>query len=255
VVLGVTVTVEMVRRNPEPTLTRSPSERHRQSRQQDEIFELAPLPTANPDEERPIGAADRLLEEEPPLPDAPEPSALEVMGPLSTQDSPAEIVQPPPGEEIEDPDEVSADGMAAPPRTESLAQRESAAGVAAAPPKLGQARSQPSREKAGRLDSASTEAAEGAGKGHVDGKRMVLEINGVEVLAIGAPGCSEAAWQAWVEVLDGRLTVVEPLRSREDRNTSAADLRCRPTALIGSSLVGVADGRHPAVITVALPPS
>ncbi len=90
VVLGVTVTVEMARRNPEPSLSGPPYRDGRSVQEREEIFQLAPLPTANPDENRPLGATERLLEEEPVAPGAPEPAALEVIGPLRTTEPAAE---------------------------------------------------------------------------------------------------------------------------------------------------------------------
>jgi len=81
-VLGVTVAVEVARRNPEPTLRRSSPTRDRTEVDRREVFELAPLPTAQPDPDRPLGAEDRLLNEEPAEPSLPEPRPLEVMGPL-----------------------------------------------------------------------------------------------------------------------------------------------------------------------------
>jgi len=85
VVLGVTVTYEMVLRNPSPT-TVKPTRTTTATSDDREIFELAPLPTAVPNDNRPIGATDRLLEEQPPPPAAPEPSALEVVGPLTADE-------------------------------------------------------------------------------------------------------------------------------------------------------------------------
>lgn len=82
IVLGITVAMEVAQRNPEPSLSRPSAQRTRPVNEREEIFKLAPLPTANPNETRPLGATDRLLEEEPVQPAPPEPQPLEVIGPL-----------------------------------------------------------------------------------------------------------------------------------------------------------------------------
>jgi len=91
VVLGVSVIIEVQRRQPDPAV-HNWQERAREgaAAEPTERFSLAPLPTSSvPADERPLGAADRLLA-------APEPEvdvvltaapALEVMGPLDTATS------------------------------------------------------------------------------------------------------------------------------------------------------------------------
>ena len=84
VVLGVTVIIEVQRRNPRPNLEplAKTSDDSRQAASA-ERFTLAPLPTSSiPPDEQPVGASDRLLASPVPDVEVDAPPALEVVGPL-----------------------------------------------------------------------------------------------------------------------------------------------------------------------------
>lgn len=83
VVLGLTVIIEVNRRDPGPDI-RSIARRAEQiSSQSEEPFALAPLPTSSlPVDEQPLGASDRLLASPVPEVETGPPPPLEVLGPL-----------------------------------------------------------------------------------------------------------------------------------------------------------------------------
>lgn len=83
VVLGLTVIIEVNRRNPGPDIGSIARHADKGPSHSGEPFALAPLPTSSvPVEEQPLGASDRLLAS--PIPDVEmeEPPPLEVLGPL-----------------------------------------------------------------------------------------------------------------------------------------------------------------------------
>jgi hypothetical protein len=84
VVLGASVILEVSRTRLDEISTPAPAQRSRVSEEAaSEPFALAPLPTSPvPPEERPVGAADRILASPVPQVDVDEPPALEVLGPL-----------------------------------------------------------------------------------------------------------------------------------------------------------------------------
>ena len=258
VVLGVTVTVEMVLRNPSPTTDRPTT--ITATSDDREIFELAPLPTAVPDDNRPIGATDRLLEEQPPPPAAPEPSALEVVGPLTadefsiaTESAPAALKK----------DKALAD-------TEVETRGAGSAGMGATlrgadPPAPATGR----REKwddapadGDRSLSRSTASAAGVeSTGKIDTESVERErqadsfpvsmlIDGIEVWTGAATICGEGRWPVVLKIQNG--TVVD-LRSTGGATEEEAAGVCRPAGIIGLAISGVSDGEVTAEIVVRPP--
>ncbi|MEJ2188951.1 MAG: hypothetical protein P8Y93_05945, partial [Acidobacteriota bacterium] len=114
-VLALTVFIEVDHRNPGPQPEPRPRGAYQsRSAEPTERFALAPLPTAStPEEEQPLGAADRLLAS--PIPErevtAP-PPALEVLGPLNNEEKEVSAAR----------DEVQpgADEVAPPPASEAM---------------------------------------------------------------------------------------------------------------------------------------
>jgi hypothetical protein len=83
VVLGLTVIIEVNRRNPGPDIGSIARRANKDPSHSGEPFALAPLPTSSvPMEKQPLGASDRLLAS--PIPDVEmdQPPPLEVLGPL-----------------------------------------------------------------------------------------------------------------------------------------------------------------------------
>lgn len=254
-ILGVTVAMEMARRNPAPSLSRPSPQRERPSAEREEIFELAPLPTANPDENRPLGAVDRLLEEVPPQPIAPEPAPLEVMGPLPTDTFSEDAVEPssspgsrvaPEGKGLELKLKESQDS---PVTSESFAQTD-ASEEAASPAPLKKERSRADE------DWESTTRMSDAGKlsrGAITGRRpavaleVVVRIDGTEVWTGSSSACGVGTWAVRIEVLERTVVAAEPWVGGAENEVHEG---CVPDNLIGAVLDDVRDGLYLAEIVV-----
>lgn len=257
VVLGATVALEMARRHPGPTPEAGGAAHSRPIQSEAEIFELAPLPTANPEEERPLGAADRLLAEEPPIPAPPEPQPLEVLGPLPGADptrepegAPSSTTAPPTGKGRAGEDSaVSSRDLTtgAPPSTRAAAigtgdaapaavndeSRESSSSLKGVAQAAGAERSRPKRDQdAGRIGASP----------------VVLVIDDSEVWWGMASSCADPATRVQVEVRDGVVVAVNPLREEDGAEEPSP---CRPEGLVGATLADFGDGMHTAeIITV-----
>lgn len=258
VVLGVSVAVEVVRRNPEPALRQPASSHDVRDRDREEIFELAPLPSAIPDDNRPLGAADHLLEEKPPPPSAPEPAPLEVIGPLPTDESTTigDGSHPPPEHEEarEDGDrgDMVLDSLDESARQRTSPPTESSAGaVAPAPAKA--ARSFAREDRAVLAEGAGKERSEAVaetGRESDATTDVIVRIDGVEVRTGSRLSCSDGARPVRVEVLDGRVVSIEPLTRG---NGSGAGDECPLDDLVGLSLPGVGDGSHTGDVVIGKP--
>jgi hypothetical protein len=255
IVLGVTVAMEVVQRNPGPTTDPARPERHRPIEAEEKIFELAPLPTAEPDENRPLGAVDRLLDEEPSPPHTPEMAPLEVIGPISTD---VETDPPPPAEEAVRVDDLAEAVTEPPARTTTrdvdaaqLAGRESSEGSAAA-------------ELEKKADGGKR-----AGAASVTGKMMAeerpapktisrrkapssvhLTVGDIEVWSGADASCPVGSWPVRVEIRGGVVASLETIGDELSDTTSA---RCRPDSLLGSAVLTIDDGWYEALLVVADP--
>ena len=258
VVLGVTVAVDVARRNPEPTLSRPSLQRERPAREREEIFELAPLPTANPDESHPLGATDRLLEEEPVPPAAPEPAPLEVMGPLSTDESAAAADEAPrssgnePAPDGEVVETTVLHSRPAPAKKTARAHSGTLAGTAStAPQEAGLSQADKDREETFRAPDAGK-----AYRDKADGGRqapvapVVLHIDGLEVWSGSTGACAVGVWPVRIEVRDGEVVSWEPILGETGDETGERGEGCQPETLIGSIVADVGDGIHLAEIVV-----
>ena len=260
VVLGVTVTVEMVRRNPSP-ITVKPTRTITASSDDREIFELAPLPTAVPDDNRPVGATDHLLEEQPPPPAAPEPSALEVVGPLTadefsiaTENAPATLKR----------DKVLADAEFENRGASSMGEEATLRdGDLSAAPTTGRrekrddepadgdrsfSQSIPSAagvERSGKIDTEAVERER-----QVDSFPISMLIDGIEVWAGASTICGVGRWPVVLDIQDG---IIIDLRSTDGVTKDEAAGACRPAGIIGSAISGVSDGEVTAEIVVRTP--
>ena len=260
VVLGVTVAMEMDRRNPAPTLRRPLHQRDRPVREPEKIFELAPLPTAIPDDNRPLGAADHLLEEEPTLPAAPEPAPLDVMGPLTTAAPFEAAVEPIPStrprlsaqdEEIKSASVENAQMVAAKkvPRVQTDGSNQVGSKTPATsdrPPAEGARKPNSWRTSVGKSSPAS--ATGGGGIGLVS---VVLQIDDRPVWSGFSTACRAGRWPVRIEVRGGVVSAMEPDAVAAKDKAAAA---CAPEALIGSNLEGVGDGFYFGEFVVAEPP-
>ena len=235
IVLGATVALEVARRNPAPTT--EPQRPPRVRAVDDEaIFELAPLPTADPDEARPFGAAERLLAQEPPEPRAPEPEPLDVIGPLPLEDSAAEAVAP--------LDKANGAGAAA---------QESRTGEAldlggrsedeapAASAGLDAAEDRALRQRVAPPAAAAEGSRVGPALDEAKNLAVVVAVAGRPVWWGRAAACPAGRWTAVLEIRDGVVVSVAP---------TAAAVPCRPEGLVGARLEGLEDGRHAVEILV-----
>lgn len=261
VVFAVTVVMEVARRNPEPTIRRPSPQRERPMHEREEIFELAPLPTANPDDRRPLGATDRLLEEEMEPPPAPEPAPLEVMGPLPTDgssisadealDSPDTTPQP----SVDSAATTTSDLRPAPAKTEAGTRSKASADLAPAAPQ-GAAQSRAAGERRGSLKSLESGKArkiDVAGGRVSPEKRVVLQIGEAVVWSGSTVECEDGRRPVRIEVRNGEVVSVAPVLDETARATGEADAGCRPRDLIGAAVVHVDDGVHLGEIIVGGP--
>ena len=88
--LGAALVIEVVRHDtdPPPTTVAARRQPPRQNARGRGVFQLQPLPTsARPEEEPPLGAADRLVATPLPQPRIDDPTPLEIVGPLSAPPS------------------------------------------------------------------------------------------------------------------------------------------------------------------------
>jgi len=263
-VLGVSVAVEVARRNPEPTLRRPVSSQQRSAQDRDEIFELAPLPTAKPDTNRPLGAADHLLEEKPPQPAAPEPSPLEVIGPLQTEatgtrdDGVSLSRESTRSSELGPPSKGTSTGNVA---IGSLDKKPTRQGLPSTDDATESAI--PAPAKSARLSARETRpeiAGAPGGKGAPDGAPVGREQNAATLVVVRIDGadhalgvrlhCTAGVRPVRIEVVDG--TVVKITRSTEEAGDEIDD-GCRLDGLVGSTLIGVGDGSYLAEIVTENP--
>ena len=259
VVLGVTVTIEMARRNPTPILSRPTPQRDQPVEEREGIFELAPLPTAKPEDNRPLGAVDHLLEEEPSQPIAPEPAPLEVIGPLNTDGSSMDAVEPLSSAESRMVPEFDGlesklmDSRTAPTKKETLPQTEtSEEATSPAPSTHYQWRADGNRESAaGMSDTGKANQRKIAGRRQNVPVSVALRIDGIEVWTGSSSSCSAGTWRLGIEV---RGSIVVAMQLRIGAIADEIPDGCTPDELIGSVLENVRDGVHLAEIMVGEPP-
>jgi hypothetical protein len=244
-VLAVTVVVEMTRRNPGPTVPRRPAPEHTTDADEG-VFELSPLPSAatGGDGRRPIGAADRLLAEEPLPPDAPEPTTLEVVGPLQeahdhTPTAARETSPTGSGKRTA--------GRRAPPKADTAvadaagARHEQENAVPARPEAA--AGKGPARRSAAALDGSAIDAPRSPGA------RLV--VAGETVWEGRLEGCDPGRYWLIVEVRDGRVVAVTYGAAEADR---PSDAPAGTDGLIGVPAGGLVDGEHAADLVVGPAP-
>lgn len=248
VVLGVTVAMEMARRNPSPTLSRPSPQRERPVAERDEIFKLAPLPTAVPDANRPLGAADHLLQEDPAPPAAPEPVPLEVIGPLETAAPTGVTTESVPAMDLRDSDHEEE--IASPQRVarESAKARdfspaEGSGEVSAAPaPKKDRATVGGGRASRAGMSTTGKEIRSPAAdrqKGAV--VSAFLRLDETVVWEGFSSQCGNGAWTVEIEIRGGVVITVELLPAGGE---DEAAVLCQPGSLVGTHLDGIADGVH-----------
>jgi hypothetical protein len=259
VVLGVTVTLEMVRRNPSPNTVR-PTRTVIANGDDREIFELAPLPSAVPDDNRPVGATDRLLEEDPPAPAAPEPPALEVVGPLTTDEASVAADGAPPRREeksavahadqeadIAAPVEAGrADGLADHATAPATDGREARDQAIATGGKVGN--TQGAAARIAGADAIQREPAAQKSRALQSTGRIV--VDGVEVWSGPSGDCAEGHWPVVLVIRDG---IIVEVRSSAGDGTKPLPPTCRPEGLVGAKSTGLPDGEVAAEIEVRCP--
>lgn len=255
IVLGVTVTLEVARRNPTPNT--QPEPRPRVINHDDrEIFELAPLPSAVPNPNRPMGATDHLLEEEPAHPPAPEPQAVEIIGPLTDEEH-AEIADPAPASSRAAVAKETVSSVA------SVEKRAKKMGVenrrVSTPGAAGSTREQQgspppgrTREDGGSGKALTTSSGYESRIGDSALRRagtipVVVTIGGVEVWAGWSSICPEARRGVVIGIQDGVVVTVEPPAGEPE--TSSGD-ECLLLDFLGTVVDGISDGRHVAEVVL-----
>lgn len=255
VVLGVTVTLEMARRNPAPTF--EPPTRSVDSASEDrEIFELAPLPSAVPDDNRPIGATQRLLEEEPPPPAVPEPPALEVVGPLSTDEFTIATESAPPAPKKE----KASSEVGGFTRDEASEELKSTLHKSDQDASLGSGRREKNNETPADDDpriKQSATAAGVAGRLQSDSEDrfrqeistpIAVLVDGIEVWTGSSSDCAPGRWPVVLVFQNG---IVVDIRTDDGAVGGDSVESCRPDGLINGAIRGLPDGEVIAEIVVS----
>jgi len=250
VVLGVTVATEMARRNPTPTLSPPSPQQNRPVGEREEIFKLAPLPTAVPNDNRALGAVDHLLEEEPATPAAPEPAPLEVMGPLNTDARSTAAAESLSAEDTRSADDdgelesgLTEAAEPAPARTASgsradgsMEPRTDAEFMRQGMPTDGHR-----KFKAGTSAAATLSQDQATGRSQRAVVSVLLLIDDVAVWTGSSASCQNGKWPVRIEVAGNVVSAIEPVNvGGKDKQTAS----CTPEAFIGSSLEGVGNGIH-----------
>lgn len=253
VVLGVTVAVEVANRNPSPSLSR-PS-RQRPAPDREKIFELAPLPSAVPDDNRPLGAADHLLEEELPQPTAPEPAPLEVMGPLPTDGTAKIQDEMLPSSDHRAIPETKQSGETVPNSMDSQAVEpglpstgKSAVASSKAPPKRERTYLREDREATpAPLQESQITLDSVAGRPQKKAAGVLLRIDGIEYRTRSSTTCAAGEWNVQIEVRKNVVVGIELVPGQNDYEVGDG---CRLEDVVDSILAGVGDGTHLAEIVI-----
>lgn len=248
-VLGVTVAMEVARRNPQPSFQQPAPARDPSAVDRREIFELAPLPTAQPDENRPLGAEDRLLDEEPVEPTAPEPQPLEVMGPLP-EDEPAATAprrMAPATEKRPAVEAEEAEAKVVAPPAPAVGRNELADRFDA-PAKREKSDASVDRDRS----SVSRESGKGAALHQPQGDRpaaslaVVIHLDGVVYWSGETVDCGPGSWRGRIEIRDSVVVTLEP-------DEQEPGIGCDPETLLASKLSRVEDGGYLVEIVVHRP--
>jgi len=250
VVLGVTVATEMARRHPGPTPSPTPSQNHRIIEERDEIFKLAPLPTAVPNDNRPLGAADHLLEEEPALPAASEPAPLEVIGPLN-----AAAPSMSPAESTSDADPRSKDeagglelrseetARPAPGKKGAVSRTGGSMELKTEAESMRQQRPTDDHLQSRVEPSAVGQPSPGRAAGGPPSTEttIVVLIDDVVVWTGSSASCQIGRWEVQIEVAGDAVSTLAPVIAE---GVDQGAVACIPEGLIGSRLEGVDNGIH-----------
>ena len=252
-VLAVTVVYEVDQRAPGPKLDPRPRGVY-QSRAAEPTrrFALAPLPTAStPEEEQPLGAADRLLAS--PIPErevAVAPPVLEVLGPLNNEEEkvfaandkeqpPADEVAPgPPSEEMGDSGAAADAGRSAARKTLTSQEPPSTRSAAASTSEGGK------RNEAAAIGEMAPMSFDGAGTG-----RLYVAVDGETIWRSFDPKrrCPPGRHIVRVDIAAGVVVKALPfggVQSLAPAETCAADL------VRGLEIEGVPDGEYRAEVVV-----
>jgi hypothetical protein len=248
VILGVTVVIEVSRRNPGPStesMARLRKEGH--PAEPTERFALAPLPTNSlPPEQRPLGASDRLLAS--PVPDVElhDPAPLEVLGPLEEGEIPT----------LEDQkatrimsDDVIAESSGA---AQDKDAKEGEIFRPAVPGEKGDRDDAPQREDGGSARVAgrgaalqSWEAAPPMGRA-----QLFVFINGKSAWREFTPSttCKAGRYSARIVVAGGVVREARPIGGAA--SAAPSQRLCAAGLVIDLEIAGVADGEFHAEIVV-----
>jgi hypothetical protein len=245
VVLGTTVVIEVNRRNSGPNIEHfAKATKERQQAESEDRFTLAPLPTSSvPEEERPLGASDRLLASPAPEVELDDPPPLEVLGPLEEEDRAsaiddiAEFNRSQPVTEMsavaaDTPSEKGGDEQPAP----------SGAKMRQAPRTEDKLESQ----EAGRGEALqSWNAAPSMGRGQlfvfIDGRSAWREF-------IPSATCKPGRYAVRIVVADGAVHEARPVGGAA--SSSPSQRLCAANLILDLEIEEVADGEYPAEVVV-----
>lgn len=244
-VLGVTVILEVNRRNPGPAIE-SFARATEESRQATPVdrFALAPLPTSSvPPEKQPLGASDRLLASPIPEVELDDPPPLEVLGPLAEQVgvSPADdvaarkdsaLVTVAPAEVAEEPAPKRRQQEAAPPATKDEQERR---------------RTDAGETRAGARGETlqSWDAAPPMGRGQlfvfIDGRSAWREFT-------PSATCKPGRYSVRIVVAEGRVHEARPVGGAA--SASPSQRLCAADLVLDLEIEEVDDGEYPAEVVV-----
>jgi hypothetical protein len=245
VVLGVTVIMEVNRRNPGPSIeSLARASKDGRQAQPSERFRLAPLPTNSlPPEDQPLGASDRLLATPYPDVEFEEPPALEVLGPLDVEEgsrSPDEA-----------PGAVSAGVVASQPSAMTantdgeVRQTEealpTAKGRLAGQGEEVRGEQETDRSKGLRPWGAAPPASRAQLFVFIDGKSAWREFTPEGT-------CKPGRYAVRIVVGRGEVREVRPVGGAA--SASPSQRLCAADLVIGLGIEGVADGEYPAEVVI-----
>lgn len=260
VVLGVTVATEMARRNPTPTLSPPSPQQNRPASEREEIFKLAPLPTAVPNDNRPLGAVDHLLDEEPAIPSAPDPAPLEVIGPLNTvapSTAAAESLSAAKTGAADDDGEGEARlreaAKPAPAKKSAVSRADGSTRPENEAEIMGPGKPTDGhrKSKAGISTLGTLSQDQATGRSQRTVVSVLLLVDDVAVWTGSSANCQNGRWPVWITVEEGVVSAIAPvIVAGKDTRTDS----CTPDAIIGSSLDGIGNGVHPGEMIVGESP-
>jgi hypothetical protein len=245
VVIGLTVVIEVNRRNPGPDIGAIARQADQRADRSKQPFALAPLPTSSlAEDEQLLGASDRLLAS--PIPDVElaAPPPLEVLGPLEdgiagedtaglTKDANVDVVSA---------DEVMAEEKATGGRHEATAPSAAKGDHAAAAP-------QPGKSRARDIDRHAVVQPWEVDSPHGKAQLFVFD-NGKSAWSAFTPSrrCKPGRYMVRINVVGGTVSEARPIGGAAA--ASQSQRLCAAELIIDLEVGGVEDGEYQAEVVV-----